>query len=316
MNPSADPVQLSRAMIPYSEEYYDLLRYEFDAFGAYRLRPEQRLPHVTINAEGYRGRLFSGRERVLFLGDSVTFGIGVSGDEERLPRYLELRSGLGVADASVRAYRLFQHFTHLPQLFHRLPEIETVILWFGYADLLFWTTTGGCVEGAFQFEHKYRGESESRRWMRLLLGRNAQAGSKTPADNRRKGSHRELAEEIVLYLRAVRDLCAARNIRLIWLIQPFLRTRPSAPELQRLMDLYHHKTQEKCGQGWYELAPAFVQALLESMKREGLASLPGWDSQSWIEENDFWDQVHLKESAQKRMAERLAQTVIPHMQSV
>lgn len=295
---------LSRACIPHAEEYYDLLQYDPDPAAGYRLRP-QKLPHITVNADGYRGKPFTGREEILLLGDSVTFGVGASSDEARFSRFLEADAGRPVADASVRAYRVFQHFSRLPVLLERLPMTRRILLWCGYADLLFWVLSNGSVEGAFGFSQRY-GEKQSAGaagvWRRLT----GRVHSKPPvaASGERKPLE-SLVAQMMTHVRAMRDLSAARGIEMTVLVQPFVRSRPSRPQIRRICDGYEEKTREKFGTGWYGLSEQFIRFLCRGLDEE----MPGrWvDCRPLISEEDFLDQVHLKEQSARRLAQGLAE---------
>lgn len=308
-----DPVALSRALVPHAEEYYDLLRYELDPLGTYRLCPNQRLSHVTVNKHGYRGAPLSGAEAVLLLGDSVTFGVGASSDAKTFARFLEEASEQRVADASVRGYRVFQHFIQLPRLLDLLPQVSRVVVWFGYADLLYWVTTGGCVQGAFQFEWKYRAQDPApqSRWQRRLrapisgLIRHWQ-GSSPRLFARETGALEDLASHVSSYLNGIRDLCASRGITTTFLVQPFVRTRPDREPIRTLADLYDAKTVEKCGQSWYVIAPQFIRHVRERLPRETVL----FDCQELVTEDDFLDQVHVKEEALCRLAKQVVEGLL------
>lgn len=294
---------LARARIPHAGEYYDLLRYEVDPLGGFRLIRNQQLPHVAINEMGYRGQSFSGLETVLLLGDSVSFGVGASSDDARLSVFMGQALATPVADASVRAYRAFQHFAQLPRLLDKLPKVRTVYLWMGYADLLYWTTTGGCIEGAFQFERKYAADPAvtglpfpfagmSKMALALI---NRFVYSRPENRVREKGTIADLVQRIALYVRGIADICSARAIGFQVLIQPFLRSRPVDSELREITDYYDGKTREKCGAGWYDVADSYVALLVKNL--ESIPNLQVADLQSHFSENDFFDQVHLKEQA-------------------
>lgn len=307
--------ELTRYRIPYFQEYYDLLRYEVDPLGGFRLCRNQHLPHVTVNQNGFRGKPFNGTETILMLGDSVTFGVGASGDEACFSRFLETRVGQPVADSSVRAYRVCQQFAQLPRLFTVLPRVCHVVLWCGFADLLFWATTGGCVEGAFQFERKYaippKGIQSSRVLNRIFsLVRAAErrlirAKSDVESRAREYGSLSDLVRHMVMYIGVIRDLCLARKINLHVLVQPFIRTRPSDVELRTITDFYNERIRSKCGVSWYEAAPNFVEELVTTLvQHEGIDTI---DCQSFVSETDFLDQVHLQEKSLELLARKLVE---------
>lgn len=302
MKPSLDA--LSRACVPHAEEYYDLLRYQPDPAGGYRLSP-QKLPHISINTEGYRGKPFSGEEEILLLGDSVTFGVGASSDDARLARFLESSTGRPVADASVRAYRVFQHYGRLPVLLERLPKTRKVLLWCGYADLLYWVLSGGSVEGAFGFSQRYGEKKTPGLWQRALRKLQPKPAAITPGERKPLEA---LSEQMTVYIRALRDLAASRGIELTVLVQPFVRSRPERPQIREICDGYDEKTRQKFGAGWYELSEKFIRLLSKNLEEE----LPGrWiDCQPLITEEVFLDQVHLKEESAGRLARRLAETLV------
>ncbi|MBI3616110.1 MAG: hypothetical protein HY211_06305 [Candidatus Omnitrophica bacterium] len=304
---------LTRARIPHVEEYYDLLEYETAPLGGYRLRRNQRLPHVTINENGYRGKPLSGSETILLLGDSVTFGVGASSDHACFSRFLEAVSQQPTADASVRAYRVSQHYGRLPILLQQLPMLQQVFLWCGYVDLVFWVISGGSIEGAFHFGQKYAAGSSrvgiSAYWMRFLQkvhrGRPAVSNSEPEA-----GTLEELVTQVMTHIRAIRDLLTARGIDFSVLLQPFIRTRPKEPQLQFILDGYDQKAREKFGTGWYDLSDRFIDLFRSELQQ----NVPDhWvDCQSFVTESDFLDQVHLKEGA----AEKIARCVVQKQFSI
>lgn len=309
-----DIEERTRGRVPYVEEYYDLLRYEVDPLGAFRLCRNQSLPHVTVNQYGYRGRPLSGSETVLLLGDSVTFGVGASSDQNCFSRFLEGCLGQQVADASVRAYRVFQQFVQLPRLLNQLPRLRFVVVWCGYADLLYWGATGGCIEGAFQLERKYQNAVRSARLspaskligaalVRRVQERCFKTFFEPEARTREAGDLRDLVRHMVTYICAMRDLCAARTIRTSVLVQPFVRTRPNDSELRAIADFYNGRVLEKCGVSWYEAAPTFVGELMRSLEQPECVDVV--DCQSLVCESDFLDQVHLRERSLERLAQQL-----------
>ncbi|MBI4355006.1 MAG: hypothetical protein HY597_00965 [Candidatus Omnitrophica bacterium] len=314
-----DVERLNRARIPHADEYYDRLQYEHDPYAGYRLRPNQHLPHITINADGFRGRPWRGDETTLLFGDSVTFGVGASGDDACFARFLERRLGTPVADASVRAYRIGQHFSRLPALCERLPHLQRVVLWGGYLDLLFWVITGGRLDGAFQFAEKH-GPTQGwgavvARWhhrLRLTAPYQVLRGvvrARHPAVREPALSIEALADHVVAYVQAMHGLCVARKVGFSFLLQPFVHARPQAPDLQRLTDAHDAQAQRKCGRSWYESAARYVGALQALLKRDG--TIHWTDCQAWIAEEDLLDQVHLREQAVSRLATQVAPRLGP-----
>lgn len=258
---------MTEGMIPHREEYYALLKYEPDALGGYRLQPNQRLPHITINSRGYRGQEFVGDERILILGDSVTFGVGADSDDHVFARYLATSSRLPVADASVRAYRVSQHFAQLPNLLASLPKLDTVILWFGYCDILYWKTSGGCIDGTFQFDqHRNTPMARIMQWIN---------GS---ARTRQTGTIDELVAYIKPYYDGIRAMVGTKR-RFIPLLQPWFRDEQDIEYLVKL--------------------------------QKGLRSSIGFprDLHSCAQPDDLLDEVHLKQEAMERLAQRVCSLI-------
>ena len=300
---------LTRARIPLVEEYYDLLEYETDPLGGYRLRRNQRLPHVTINENGYRGKPWSGSETTLLLGDSVTFGVGASSDQACFARFLEAVSQQPTADASVRAYRVFQHYGRLPTLLQQLPRLQQAFLWCGYADLLFWVVSGGSIEGAFHFGQRYAPGSPRAGipayWMRFLQKVHR---SRPSVSNSETGTLEELVAQMMTHVHAMRDLFAARGIAFGVLLQPFIRTRPEEPQLQFILDGYDQKARQRCGAGWYDLSARFIDLFRAELEQ---IDPDRWiDCQSFVTESDFLDQVHLKEKSAEKIARCITQDLL------
>jgi lysophospholipase L1-like esterase len=86
----------------YSEAYGWVTRPGFHVSGG-------RWPETTVNAAGYRGHQYppgphAGHTRVLMLGDSLTFGYGVSDDETTSRRLEALMPSLEVVNLGVQGY--------------------------------------------------------------------------------------------------------------------------------------------------------------------------------------------------------------------
>ena len=296
----------ARVRVPFAGEYYDQLKYEFDPSGRYRLKPNQKLDHIQINSLGFRGRAFSGSETILLLGDSVTFGVGASSDEHIFSRYLEKALGEDIADASVRAYRVYQQYSQLPVLLNKLPKIKQVLLWCGYADLLYWVITGGQVEGAFRMDLKYQDTPFLiKKWQSMIrkMGTFIPFGKQKSKDNK-KGIPAQpvsqLVDHLMVYILAIQNLCSGANCQLHVLIQPFVRTSPHNKDLKVITDGYSAHTERKCGMTWYSLCDQFLSLLKSRVENNG--QIDFMDCQQYIEEDDFLDQVHLKQESLEKIA--------------
>lgn len=88
--------------------------YGWELRPGFRLVEEGRV--TTINASGYRGRevpaVRDGRARVVFLGDSIGFGVDV-GDEQTFAHLLSARAGVDVANLAVPGYDAGQELIKL-----------------------------------------------------------------------------------------------------------------------------------------------------------------------------------------------------------
>ena len=104
---------------------------------------EQRLP-IHINRHGQRGPDYpldkpSGELRVIFVGDSLTFGPGVRDEETYVTRYQSLCDADAGFDGTVRAvnaaangYATFQYLRHAETQLERLdPDLYVVAIFFG-----------------------------------------------------------------------------------------------------------------------------------------------------------------------------------------
>ncbi len=280
--------------IPYEQEYYRLLRYGPDGRGGYRLEPNQRLEHITINELGFRGEPFRGEERLLVLGDSVTFGVGASGDEACFGRYLEAVCQQPVADASVRAYRIGQHLKQLPGLLSRLPQLQQVVLWGGYADLLYWAIYRRRLTGAFRLSAPGDSPwSRCRDW--AIRGWEAVVSPRVGVE--------KLAEEVLRSIRSIARKLSPRRISLWILIQPFIHEANPTGPWEALISEYNRKARRRCGMDWTEASRRYLRVLKEGLCRQ--REFRWLDCQPLVDEEDFLDPVHLREEAVRRLVEEL-----------
>lgn len=305
--------KLTRERVPFAQEYYDWLNYESDVDGGYRLVPNQRLPHITINESGFRGKPFTGTEKILLLGDSVTFGIGAEDDSSVFSRFLEKHSGVAVADASVRAYRVEQHLRRLPELLDRLPEVQAVILWGGYADLLYWVTSGGKTEGVFKFSQTYACRSALENTLRSWFSpkRFMWMFTRPSRDFSKVEPVKSLADRVADGVIAIDLLCKERRKGFLFLLQPFVRRQDgSDATIGEIAVECDKKTASKCGVSWRDAADGFVARLRERLS--GVLQKNLVDCQGFVSDNDFLDQVHLTSSA----ADRLSKKILPSVENL
>ncbi len=125
----------------------------------YETKANQRLPGVTVNAQGFRGRDWSvekapGSKRVIVMGGSAAFGQGASADDrvfsavlERMMRDSPVPAGrtVEVYNAGVLGYNSMQEFLLLAT---RLMEYapDALVLFDGWNDMYF----GGTLEPGIQ----------------------------------------------------------------------------------------------------------------------------------------------------------------------
>ncbi|RMH54995.1 MAG: SGNH/GDSL hydrolase family protein [Candidatus Hydrogenedentota bacterium] len=112
-----------------------------DSLLGYRLRPGRKGAGITINRLGMRGREVSLRKpqgvlRIIAMGGSTTFGVGVK-DNETYPFYLEKKlreAGLSVQvlNAGVQGYHSYHHLLRLSELFKLEPDM--ILLYTGWND--------------------------------------------------------------------------------------------------------------------------------------------------------------------------------------
>ena len=122
----------------------DRVEFMVDRETYWRVIPNQadsRPPAVTVNAQGFRGvsdigAKQSGRKRVLVLGDSYTWGMGVADDETYAEQLQDLSRGrLEVINGGTPGWGVFQFQVRLERWIERLqPDIVVVLV--NTADIL------------------------------------------------------------------------------------------------------------------------------------------------------------------------------------
>jgi hypothetical protein len=105
---------------PTYRDLFDTYTYSLDPDRLYRLLPDKA---NGINRRGYRGKLSqreSHKRRILFLGDSFVYGIGVKEDQS-LPSRLayNLNDAFDIINMGIPGYGPDQSFIQLQQEFHR-----------------------------------------------------------------------------------------------------------------------------------------------------------------------------------------------------
>jgi hypothetical protein len=195
----------------------------------------------------------------------------------------------------------------LPDLLARLPGIECVVLWGGFADLLYWVTSGGKTDGMFKFNKTYARRSAWENKLRSILSpkKFKALWRRSAADHSSVEPLQTLSDKVADAILNIEALCSDRRIKFIFLLQPFVRqsawTDPALAEIAAECD---KKAVLKCGVSWCGAAVDFVRQLqrrLAGKLRYGFV-----DCQNFVTEFDFFDQVHLTSAALKKIAETVA----------
>lgn len=120
---------------------YSLLQFESCPYWMFQIKPNQPFRYGTVNSQGFRGaepNVPKRYPRIIFVGDSVGFGVGATSDRTTIPGYLErLLAEMGhpveVVNASQRAHTLTQHWIRTGiELLGYAPDL--LLYFFGYAD--------------------------------------------------------------------------------------------------------------------------------------------------------------------------------------
>ena len=182
---------------------------------------------MTTNDLGLRGPAVGPKRkfRILAVGNSCTFGVGVNDDETwpaRLERIMGEESGVEseVINAGVPGYSSFQGRRYLEERGLDL-EPDLVIACFGFNDADAWGSEGDAemarrVEGT-GWERVLSRSALFRGTSRLLKG----GGGETEGERRPRVEGEELNENLV----EMNRICAERGARLMLLVWPFRKQR-------------------------------------------------------------------------------------------
>ncbi|MFH1682097.1 MAG: SGNH/GDSL hydrolase family protein [Candidatus Eisenbacteria bacterium] len=182
---------------------------------------------VSTNEIGLRSRPVPREKcefRVLVLGNSCTFGIGVD-DEETLPARLEqlLRGRTGadvlVMNASVPGYSAYQGKRFLETRGFRLRP-DLVIASFGFNDASAWSSRSDMQVARALAAGKIKSPLRASRAygvLRTVVAGGRGEGPPVEAEKRPRLSSAEFHRTLV----EIRDLCADRNVPVLFLVWPF-----------------------------------------------------------------------------------------------
>ncbi len=183
---------------------------------------------VTTNGLGLRGAAVGPKRkfRILAVGNSCTFGVGVNDDETwpaRLERIMREESGVEseVINAGVPGYSSFQGRRYLEERGLDL-EPDLVIACFGFNDIDAWGGEGddaamACRVAGAAWERALSRSALFRGMSRLLKG----GGEPAAGERLLRVDSREMRENIAEMNRT----CAERGARLMLLIWPFRNQR-------------------------------------------------------------------------------------------
>lgn len=190
----------------------------------------------STNANGYRGAPLREGEhpRVICIGDSVTFGLGV-GDAETYPRRLEERlreAGLDVEviNTGTPGYSAFQGLRLLDK-YGMVLKPDVVIACFGQNDFDTWNADTD-LERAQAEAANAAAEANSPSDFFVLARRALQGAQQLMADPRAPKKPRLTREEFRETLEQLRQLCAGARVPLVllrWPQEPQVLEKNPAP---------------------------------------------------------------------------------------
>jgi len=300
---------------------------------SFRLRPGCTTPLFHFNAEGCRGPELeprrAGRRRIVLLGASTTFGLGLAADAETIPAQLQsLLADSEVVNAGVPGFLsgqiLCQLVTHILGL---APDV--VVFLDGWSDCHHWwvnptqrTDVGfNCMlQETVELLLTQRANAIRSPWSTMRFGavaalqqtaiaralarRTASVGVDDPPGPAGPDGHASTAsldptfavmrEQFVRHLLTMRDVCRARDIRFVAALQPELGTKERlSPDEQVRLHQDHDEARPYATSfvpGWRR----FVADVRSECARSGLEVLDvGADAQLREDEATcFWDLVH------------------------
>ena len=186
---------------------------------------------VTTNSRGYRSpEVRSDRERfrVLALGNSCTFGLGVD-DDETWPVRLEqaLRRTVGpaaeVINAGVPGYTSYQGKKFLERAGLALSP-DLVIITFGFNDADVWSSRSDEQTGRLLRMKELEGVLHKSRFYQVLvhlLRRDAEEEREPAVEKDLEKRARVSAADLEANMIEMKEMCAAREVPVIFLIWPY-----------------------------------------------------------------------------------------------
>jgi len=293
----------------------------------FALKPDQRLPGLTINAQGFRGRDWTkekppGVARVIVLGSSTAFGLGVRGDDRIFTALLERRLDeappdgrrVEVLNAAVGAYNSTQELILLTtELLDYSPD--AVLVFDGFND--FYIAAGTPPEAPLVHAHFDETQEVIRRGRQTGLNILRLSAIFRRVENtlRDLGPRSEFGRihpaGLALYGRNLEKICRvakAYGAAVVLVSQPelFQRAEP-VPEADRAVRAKRDR------RGYGELArreyPRFVAEAARVARAEGALHVDGTEAFDGHPEAVFTDWCHLTERGHELVADQLLPVV-------
>lgn len=288
------------------------LKLALDPHAFYRNAPDQKTSRFSIDSHGYRGGFDERdrRPRILVVGGSAAFGFGLDSDEQVFTARLGRRQpDWQVVNAAVVGHLSGQE---LSELVHRGDAVKptAVVAYDGWNDLyvpLLAATRFPAAGLAAGFNWDVFHMAENR--LRLLTLGGASEG---PAPNRLEpvpDLARRIAATYQSNLATMNEVCAARGVRFLVVLQPWLATRrpPRTAVEDRVL-----KDWLSVGE---RAAPALYDALVDDTKRflsgRGIAFVDLHASGPFVTASRplFLDVVHMIPEGHDLLAEELLRPV-------
>ena len=175
---------------------------------------------VTTNDAGMRVMpvIESAQRRILFIGDSCTFGLGVENNQTFPAVIQECLPGVQCVNAGVPGYTSFQGRIWLEQL-PANPPFDTVVITFGFNDDLRWDNMSDLRHSELIARERTQLLNQSRllELMSSLMARKAPKTAEASERTRPRLNCKEFEQQILEIL----EICRARGARPILVIWPY-----------------------------------------------------------------------------------------------
>lgn len=319
--------ELAKAL-PEIGHFYSQLKYRYDPALFGRIpQANQKLGFCDVDAYGLRSHpnfSASSSPSVLVVGDSVTFGVGITDPKNLMTYRLQSLLNCNVINLSYRAFRIEQQLLSLTRFCARMnsPRVKHVVLWGGYCDLLWWLLNSGCQLGHFGIpkhwlESAASGTSEILRkifsdsFIRKLedIWTSGRASAKTwqqtywipcPIS--------ELISAIIVQIEAISAFTNSFGADFLFVLQPILLEPDRSKSSATITYCKSRSSAIRAGigkgtKGFEDFAFEFRQIIIDELVKHKISFL---DAQNVVQPEEFFDQVHLNPDAHSKLAQTLA----------